>query len=170
MLVEVEPESVAKSDLEEIVIETLLGNANLLGSLLKGVLFGLSGLVGRSRVVLPPLDDLLDNVADPPLFGASALLLALSRHLRLVILAGLLPLVLNVADGVLRVHQSVDVQQPEVLGLDVQKGVQADLLEVDGDILADGEYSTGNEDLALWQIVGDFLVCIVQALLSSGML
>jgi hypothetical protein len=109
----------------------------------------LSGLVGRSRVILPPLDDLLDDVAYPSLFCASALLLAFSRRLRLLVLTGLFSLVLNVADCILSIHQSIDAHQSEIFCLDVEKSIKINFFEIDGDILADGEYSAGDEDLSI---------------------
>lgn len=45
VLVEVEAKSVSQSYLKEVVVQTLLGNAYFLGSLFKGVLLVLVGLV-----------------------------------------------------------------------------------------------------------------------------
>jgi len=74
------------------------------------------------------------------------LFFALSRDLRFLVFTRLFSLVLNVADGALSIHQSVDIQQSQIVGFDVEKSIQADLFEVNEDVLADRENSTSNED------------------------
>jgi len=74
------------------------------------------------------------------------LFFALSRDLRFLVFTRLFSLVLNVADGALSIHQSVDIQQSQIFGFDVEKSIQADLFEVNEDVLADRENSTSNED------------------------
>jgi len=150
MLVEVESISVAKPDLEKIIIKTFFWNAHLFCSFFKRILFSLSGLITSSRVVFSPLDYLFNNVTDPPLFCTSALFFALSRDLRFLVFTRLFSLVLNVADGALSIHQSVNIQQSQIFGFDVEKSIQADLFEVNEDVLADRENSTSNEDFTFW--------------------
>ena len=75
---------------------------------------------------------------------------ALSRDLRFLVFTRLFSLVLNVADGALSIHQSVDIQQSQIFGFDVEKSIQADLFEVNEDVLADRENSTSNEDFTFW--------------------
>jgi len=74
------------------------------------------------------------------------LFFALSRDLRFLVFTRLFSLVLNVADGALSIHQSVNIQQSQIFGFDVEKSIQADLFEVNEDVLADRENSTSNED------------------------
>ena len=73
MLVEIEAVSVPESDLEEVIVKTFLGDLDLLGSILKGILNLLVVVVDDPRVIFPPLDNFVNNVADPPLLGPPAL-------------------------------------------------------------------------------------------------
>lgn len=75
MFVEVEAVAVAVADLEEVIVEALLGDLDLAGCVLQRILDLLVLLVYHSRVKLAPLYHLVYYMADPPLLGPAALAL-----------------------------------------------------------------------------------------------
>ena len=72
VLVKVKTITVTKSDLEEVVVQTLLWYFDLPGCVLEGVFYLLVFLVDGTRIVLAPFDDFVDDVADASFFGSSA--------------------------------------------------------------------------------------------------
>lgn len=86
MFIEVEAKTVPESYLEEIVIQTLLGNANFDGRILQGVLLVLVLDVTGTCVVLTPFDHFVDDVSDPAFLSTAALILDVGvGHLQFIV-------------------------------------------------------------------------------------
>lgn len=154
MLIEVEAVLPAKPNLEQIVIETLLADADLGGGILEGVPFGGFGRpLLDSGVVLPPLDHLIDDVAYPPLLRPAT-------FVRFVVLPFLVfPLLHHRLVDFLR-HEFVDERDVHLFGSDGELVEFQVVLRGDGHVLVDWVVPAVHVDIALRQVVKDLVVWV----------
>ena len=154
MFIEIEAVSVAESDLKKIVIKWFLRNSHLFSCFLKRILLSLSGLIVGSRIKFPPLYNFLNDIANSPLFGSPAALLA-PADMRLIIVTDIFFVLFHVADCSLGVHKSIDAEQTKISDFEVKIGAGIEIFKLSSDVLAERINSAGDEDLALGKIVGD---------------
>lgn len=152
VLIEVEAVAVAEADLEEVIIETLLADLDLAGSVLEGVAHLLVLVIDDSRVELAPLDHLVDDVPNASLLRPPAL--ALLRHL-----VRERPVLLLPCAQVLEGHQPVHQRDSQVTPAYQQLGALP-IRWANTHILSDGVDAAVDPDVAGGEVVVDLFVWV----------
>lgn len=146
VLVEIESISTSKSNLEEIVVQAFFADANLYSSVLQGEpVHFLTSLFLESCIVLPPLDHLIDYIADPTFLSSAALVGILLFSLLVF------PLLHHRLVHFLR-HEFVNQRYWYFVGLDNDIPI-TQILSADDDVLVDRVVSAVDIDLSLLQQV-----------------
>lgn len=146
VLVEVEAELPAEPDLQQVVIEALLANADLRsGFFQRQPRHLIAALFFDAGVVLPPFHNLIDDVAYAPLLRPTALVVVfLLPFLVLSLLHHCLVHLLG--------HELVDQRHGNLVGLDLNVTL-IHIFLVDEDVFVDGIVAAVYVDLALRQVV-----------------
>jgi hypothetical protein len=116
----------------------------------------LQALVAGAGVVLPPFNDLFNNVTNSPFFGPPPFF---SLGFSNLLVTGLLFIVFDVADSILSIHESINMQQPKMPGFHMQVCFGVDIIQLNFDFLPDRKDAAVDEDVSLCEVVSDLSVC-----------
>lgn len=117
MLIEIKLEFMPESDLEEVVVETFLGNLHFLSRLLqwKPLAFGVAFVIEWTAIIFPPIKHFVNDMTDSSFLRSSTF--ASLRHL---VHTSLLSIV-ACSESVLESHQSMNHGNTKIFRLDCYK-------------------------------------------------